>query len=215
MVLKNRAMTTGRPRFWWYASARYSSRALLIAYDQRLLVVGPYSTSSSSAKGTRFDLPYTSELEAMRIGAGEPAGPHAAAKRSIAAACATFVSIEAIGSAMMSCTPTAAARWYTWSKVSPASSVSSARARSHSIQRSRGCTTGRLILRPVERSSTTVTWSPSETRMFDRRDPMNPAPPLTRQRRGEWPCEGTWSGMGRAGHSALAYSAAARMLPRR
>src|SRR5688572_17586079 len=100
-------MTTGSS---WaeYASARCSSIALAVEYDQRWTLVGPSTRSSSSTIGTLLVLPYTSEVDA--ITALRQYRKHDARTCSVPR---VLVSVDANGSSTMWRTPTAAARWKT------------------------------------------------------------------------------------------------------
>lgn len=106
-MLNSLTSTTGSADCLWYASARNSSIAFDAAYDHLLNVVEPYVTSSSSLKGTRSDLPYTSDELVISRGVLDAAAALITAEVSM-----IFVSIDLAGSSTINLTPTAAARWY-------------------------------------------------------------------------------------------------------
>src|SRR6266849_3579358 len=109
-VLKNRTMITGSLRSFQYASARNSSIALLQAYAQRCLGVGPSTMSESSRNGTSSLLPYTSEVDAMTTSFF-----FLLACFSTTSVPCTLVSMVYTGCSTISFTPTAAAKWKTTS----------------------------------------------------------------------------------------------------
>src|SRR6266480_258626 len=133
--------------------------------------------SPVSTNVSRFDFPYTSEVEKIMTRFLF----FAASSRTISVPL-MFVSIVRTGLSTMSLTPTAAARC----KITSASSTSSAISdRFITVSRtylnpSRPFRCSMFSMAPVDRSSMIVTFSPLSAIDSARWDPMNPAPPVIR-----------------------------------
>src|SRR6267142_5095199 len=178
-VLKKRTTITGSLRSFQYASARNSSIALLHAYAQRCLGVGPSTRSESSRNGTSSLLPYTSEVDAITTSFF-----FLFACFSTTSVPCTLVSIVWTGCSTISLTPTAAARWKTTSlrSISSASSGSLLTVSMKYSKPDRPFKRAMLSIDPVDRSSRISTSWPWSSNASDRWDPMKPAPPVINAR---------------------------------
>src|SRR3954469_9448349 len=149
--------------------------ALLHAYAQRCLKVGPMTRSESSRSGTSSLLPYTSDVDAITTSFF-----FLLACLSTTSVPCTLVSIVYTGCSTINLTPTAAAKWNTTSQrsINSASSGSLVTVSMKYSKRGRPFRCAMLSIDPVDRLSRISTSWPASSSTSERWDPMKPAPPV-------------------------------------